>query len=222
MRRLMVLAIVGVCAHFCGVAFGQMAPPTEVPQYIELMKRPTVRQALELVDYQLDELEKLSLQRKVIMGGVLPTLEQVPVEERQDQLKKMQENLAATEKEAYQLLLPFQKLRIDQIKNQVLTRAYEPTAGLTHHRMVTALDLREDQLKVIREKAAEVDQKLQERLEALRKQIAEERDKARREVLAVLTEEQRRNYQAIVGEPVDLSEPKPIKPHPAAFVDPKK
>jgi hypothetical protein len=83
-------------------------------------------------------------------------------------------------------------LRIDQIRFQQLVRANDATAGLTNYRLVESLKLNESQLKEIRAKGDEVNKKLEEALAKLRKEIEAEKEKARAEVLALLTEEQRK------------------------------
>jgi len=198
-------------------------PIAESTQYINLMKTPAIQEELQLVDYQLEELEKTSLRRKALMGAVLPHIEQMPSNERQPALKKLQEDLTTIESETYSKLLPFQKVRLDQIAKQVQIRASDSTAGLTHYRMVATLGLTEAQLESIREKAATVDAKLQEKLEHLRKEIEAEKDKARGEVLSLLTEQQRKDYHAMIGPIVDLSLPKqPLRPPPGALVKPQR
>jgi hypothetical protein len=186
---------------------------------MDLLKRPVVQKELEIVDSQWDQLEQLSAQRKAILSLVLSKIDQLPAEERSAALKKLQEDIAAIEIEAYNVLIPHQRRRIDQIKNQTLVRASDPTGGLTHHRLVALLELSDEQQKAVKERATEVDAKLQEKLEALRKQIEEEKTKARRDVLSVLTEQQRKIYREFIGELLNEDGPKFV---PSAALLPRK
>jgi hypothetical protein len=197
--------------------------PIEVVQYIDLLKIPAVQGHLELADFQFDELEKIRLERTAVIGSMLPRVDALPPEDRPKALKEVQERLAEVEKKAYITLLPFQRLRIDQIRFQQLVRANDATAGLTNYRLVESLKLNESQLKEIRAKGDEVNKKLEEALAKLRKEIEAEKEKARAEVLALLTEEQRKQYHAAMGQIVDLSEPKQNFRRPgAAVVSPPK
>ena len=121
----------------------------------------------------------------------------------------MQAELLKVDDAAYELLLPFQRKRLDQILNQATIRASDPTAGLTHKNMVAALALTEKELQAIRAKGNEVDAKLKEKLESLRKEMKVARDLARREVLALLTDDQRKLYLELNGDFIDISEPVP-------------
>ncbi len=192
----------------------------EVPQYLNLLQSPTVQKDLEIVDSQWDQLQQLSTERKTVLTLVLSKVDQLPVDERRGALQQLQEDMAALELKAYNVLIPFQRRRIDQLKNQTLMRASQPTAGLTHHRMVALLELTAEQQKAIHDRASEVDAKLQEKLEELRKQIEEEKAKTRRELLSLLTEQQRKIYQEVIGEIFNEDGPKFIPS--AALISPKK
>jgi hypothetical protein len=182
---------------------------------------PAIQKDLQFLAYQQEELHKLTIRQKAMMAGILSGVEGLPAEERQAALKKLNNDMIELEYEAYNILIPFQRLRIDQIRNQNLVRASEPTAGLTHQRLVTMLGLTESQLQSIREKARDVDAKLREKVEKLRKEIAIEKDLARRELLALLTEDQRKLYYAAIGEMIDLTEARQeFVPRPATPTQP--
>jgi len=201
-----VLSCVGAAQEKRPGALGQTI------QYINLLKTPAIQKELDLADFQFVELEKLNLRLKAVMGDVLPRVDTMPKEERQIALSKMQDELASIQADAYNMLLPFQKTRVDQLAKQAQIRASEPTAGLMHYKMVAALGLSETQLQAIREKSAEVDAKLQEKLNRLRQEIDSEKDKARREILALLTDQQRKDYNAMLGAIIELTvSPTPIQ-----------
>jgi hypothetical protein len=184
-----------------------------IPQYLDLLKRPIIRQELQVIPMQAEEIEKLAANRSAILAAGLTELRFGGLkEDRVAAHKKMQTNLLAVENKAYELLLPFQQKRLDQIVNQVAVRAGEPTAGLIHKDMVAALGLTEKELQAIRVKGAEVDARLKEKLEKLRLEMKAARDSARREVLSLLSEDQRRLYAEINGEYIDINEPVPPPP----------
>ena len=223
MNKRVALVLFVVAALGGRLAKAQVEGPriTEVPQYLVLLKQPHVQREINLVDYQFSELAKIHLRLRAIMADSHGKLERMLPEERPKALSSLKENLAGVEFEAFDVLTPIQQKRLEQIRIQTMIRAAQPTAGLTHHKMADWLGLTETQLQRVREKGEEVDAKLQEKLEKLRAEMRAEHDKARRQVLAVLTEAQRAEYYKLVGEPFETGEQPSGPIHGAAFARPK-
>jgi hypothetical protein len=203
----------------CPVVVAQRgAPPAaSPPQYIELMRRPGVRRDLEITGDQLKQLEELSVLRSVVASTSFTEIRRLDnIEERREAHGRMQRDLAALEMKAYELLIPIQQKRLVQIHTQLMISAAQPTAGLTHKYMVDQLGLSERDMQAIRERAREVDVRLSQRLEALRKEISDARASAHRELLGVLTPDQRGRYDELVGDLVELDEPKEILSSPSS------
>jgi cell division protein ZapA (FtsZ GTPase activity inhibitor) len=183
--------------------------PLTIPQYLESLRRPNVRRDLGIDDVQLRRLQELTSIRSTIVSTTFAELRLLEAfEDRRRVYEAMQREVADVEQSAYDLLLPMQQKRVDQIVSQMQIRASSPSAGLTHKRIVAELNLSERDLQLIRAKTKEVETRLQERLKALQKDAKEARESAHREVLGVLSEEQRRKYHDLIGELVDLTEPK--------------
>lgn len=196
-----------------GYAAAQQGGPAapQRTQYIDLMQRPAVAKDLYLTDFHKMELQKLSQERSTVIRTTMMELDrQESKEKRGEAYATMQQEMDRVERAAYAMLLPFQQQRIDQIANQVFFRASDSGGGLTHPKMMEVLRMTEDQVKQIRENAQKVDAKLQERLLSLDKQARQARIDARSEVLNLLTDEQRKSYEEMIGDVVDLSQPKQV------------
>lgn len=181
---------------------------TRIPPYIDMLKRPAVREDLQVIPLQFDEIQAFVSKRSATLASGLTALRfEEDQETRMSAHRKMQGELLELEMKAYGMLLPFQRKRLDQIVNQVTTRASDTTAGLTHKDMVGALDLSERQLVEIRIKGAEIEARLNKKLAELREEMRNARKTARSEVLTLLSEDQRNAYKEINGEFIDINEP---------------
>jgi len=194
------------------------APPHE--EYLNLLRRPEVSEEVGLDEAQAKEIHRLHTARGMIVSTAMSDINLHPDrEERAAIYRKMREEIANQDQAALALLRPEQQQRLKQISAQRTVRATDRYAGLTHPLMVSALGLTEVHLQVIRDKAQAIDQRLQTRLQELRKQEQEARENARQELLALLSEEQRKTYRDLLG---DIVEPtsaaqlqRPLAPPPA-------
>lgn len=185
----------------------QIPAPDSPPNFrgMNLLKSSAVRAELELTAEQIDDLVALEAERQVIYSGPLGRLQQPTVEERKAAYAEFKRQLAELEKLALAVLVPHQQKRLEQIMLQQQVGAVRPRAGVTHPEMVKRLGLAEPQLETIRQGIIEAEKKYKERLGELIAEIAAAKDKARNEVLSNLTPEQRKQYEELVGKPIELN-----------------
>ena len=189
-----------------GPAFSQerkQAPPRSEVN-ITLLNSKAVLEQLEIAPFQQEELDEKVSKQKARVAEVAAMLRAAKPEERPAIMEQLRAEQTLTEQDVYDILLPHQRLRLMQLSRQSLTKPTDVTAGLLHKRTVEALGLTESQLADVKAKASEVEGRLKERIEALKKEIEREQGQARTEVLSVLTEEQRKRYQEFYGPIIDF------------------
>jgi Spy/CpxP family protein refolding chaperone len=165
-----------------------------------LMYRDDVRQDLQLVDEQQEKVDALSEEIRTElqdeMREMFRGMQDLSDQERQQQFDKirsrMEEVNADAEKRLKKVLLPHQFDRLKQIDVQM--RVQQQGAGaLTSGQLADALDLNDAQRERLEERAAEVEQELQEKISQLRIE-------ARNKMLDVLTAEQRAKLESLMGD----------------------
>ncbi|TVS15562.1 MAG: hypothetical protein EA424_15680, partial [Planctomycetaceae bacterium] len=162
-----------------------------------LLLRQDVRDELELLDSQVEELTKI---RDDLMGqfrGLMAPDENLSMQDRiqrgREMMEKVQEEM---DQKLGQVLLSHQKKRLDQLSNQMALRGGF-FRGLTSEQMVEELNITQQQRERLRTKA--------EQLEAeLRQKIAELRTQAQSELLKELTPAQQAQVRERFGEPFDF------------------
>ncbi|HJQ78482.1 MAG TPA: hypothetical protein VJ828_00935, partial [Lacipirellulaceae bacterium] len=117
-------------------------------------------------------------------------------EERQQQFEKIRERMedvnADAEKRLKKVLLPHQFDRLKQIDVQMRVQQ-QGAEALTSGALAETLDLTEAQRERLEERAAEVEQELQEKIGQLRIE-------ARNKLLDVLTAQQRAKLESLMGD----------------------
>lgn len=165
-----------------------------------LLYREDVRQDLQLVDEQQEKVDALADEIRTElqdeMREMFSQMRDLSDEERQQQFEKirsrMEEVNADAEKRLKKVLLPHQFDRLKQIDVQM--RVQQQGAGaLTSGELAEMLDLTDSQRERLEERAAEVEQELQEKISQLRLE-------ARNKMLDVLTAEQRAKLQSLMGD----------------------
>jgi hypothetical protein len=170
---------------------------------LNLLARPEVQHELDLVDAQKKKFSRIALERLMLLGEG-PRSSQSDAERARARVE-FNGKLMELEKGALDALLPEQRARMDQILLQEAARTFEPSVGLTNARLVDQLKITTPQVELIQTKAAEADRRLKQRLEELNKEIIRAKEAARSEVLRVLTAEQRRQYDELIGEPFEFA-----------------
>ncbi|MEX2175641.1 MAG: hypothetical protein WD872_14855 [Pirellulaceae bacterium] len=169
-----------------------------------MLRRTEVQDDLEFAPFQQDEIAIIADERNKFMGGFMEDLRRMTDDERQAAVATIKERDWTYEARAEDVLLPHQRRRLGQIRLQDQVDAKAPSAGLSHPHMIVKLEITDTQRKRINATAQMTDATLQEKIEKLQKEIKQARDEARRKVLAELTDEQRRQYQEMVGDLVDF------------------
>ncbi len=163
-----------------------------------MLRRAEVRKDLEIIDEQYQEIEALRNERNNF--GAAADMDRMTTAQKRDFLAKMRARFDEDEGRLERIFLPHQKRRWSQIQTQHRVKAHEPTAGLTHPRMVESLRLSEEQVEKVKSTADDVHAKLKVKVEKLEQEIKQLQSEARREVLSSLTDEQRARYGEMVGE----------------------
>ena len=173
---------------------------------LSLLGNEKIQEELELVDDQVDEIKELGDEMRTSMremfSGLRETMSGASDQERREMWGEMQKEM----KERYEeltpkiesVLLPAQVQRLAEIKMQATLRR---SGGLTSERgsqvLKDQLDITDDQMEAMKEKAVEVRESLAVKMAKLRKQ-------AEMEILSVLDTEQREKYKEMMGESYDV------------------
>jgi Spy/CpxP family protein refolding chaperone len=165
-----------------------------------LLQQPDVQQEVELSEDQQNQLNTLNeTVRDEIrneMQDIFRDMQNLSDEERQARFQEIRTRFEEIQKDVdarvQKVLMPLQFERVKQIDLQArLQRG--GAAALTEGELADALGLTESQRDEIRQRSEQVQQDLQEKIAALRKE-------AQNQLLDVLTAEQRAKLQSMMGE----------------------
>ena len=165
---------------------------------IELLFNPTVQKELELVEDQEDKLRELAEQMRNRFRSIFSDMRDRDPQERfrvmrermEDEQKKMQAQLG-------EILLPHQLERFQQLQLQTQLQRGRTADVLGSDELRQKLGLTDEQVEKMRETAREAQQELQEKMAKAQQEAVEK-------ILSVLTPEQRRQWDALVGTPANL------------------
>ncbi len=170
-----------------------------------LVQSPKVQQELKLTDEQRQKLQELVEQLREKMRGAGQKLREAPPEERQKQLQAMREEV---EKQLATVLNERQGKRLKQIALQV-----EGYAALGRPEVAKQVGLTEEQtlkvrdvLQQAREKGRELFQQRPPDRQAIRQKLQEIRRWVDEQIQPLLTDEQKKKWQELVGEPFKLEQ----------------
>ena len=173
---------------------------------LSLLGNEKIQEELELVDDQIEEIKELGDEMRDSMREMYSSrrgeMQDATNQERREIWAELQEEMktqyAELKPKVESVLLPAQVERLAEIKMQATVRR---SGGLTSERGSQALkeqlDISDDQLEAMKEKAAEVRKSLEQKVAKLRKE-------AESEVLSVLDPEQRTKYEEMMGEAFDV------------------
>jgi Spy/CpxP family protein refolding chaperone len=169
----------------------------------DVLRREDVRKELELLEDQLQKLEKLAESRREKVRQAFSGAEGSSREERfqkmRQQLQKLQQE---TDREIGEVLLPHQMKRLRQLALQLRLRG--GAQALLNDRTTEELGLSAEQKENLQKKAAEVE-------EQLRKKYAELRKQAQDEILRSLTPAQQAKWKELVGDPFEFQRTEPAR-----------
>lgn len=173
-----------------------------------LLRSDEVREELELVEDQVEELEEMSQEMRQEMmsmfrnGGGMRGGNMDEEERRQamdDMRAKVEERMKEMDGQIKDMLLPHQYDRLKQIHFQ-RESTRDGVKGLSENdTVVEALGITDEQKKELKETAEKTAKKLEEKIKELKKQAEDE-------VLAVLTKEQREKLKELRGDSFEFDE----------------
>lgn len=166
-----------------------------------LLNNDQVKQEIELVPSQEEDLRKLGEGMREEMMAVFRDMRDASPEERQEIFTKLRESREDMEEQLERILLPHQFDRLRQISTQQQMRARGGAGfALAGGTLAEQLNLTEDQISELREKSQKLQEEMREKIEQLRKE-------AEQELLQTLTPQQRAKWEEMIGEPFDLQAP---------------
>lgn len=165
---------------------------------LRLLNAAEVQTALKLDDGQKSKISKINADLPIQAGGNQGNLSQ---EER----TQRREKFAAAEQEALKVLTPEQTERLDQISLQV-----RGASALTDEKVAEKLKITADQKQKLEDIQRQTGEKMRAIFqgggdrEANMKKVTELREESSKQALAVLSDEQRGQFEKMQGEKVTL------------------
>ncbi|QDV61498.1 Spy/CpxP family protein refolding chaperone [Crateriforma conspicua] len=185
---------------------------------LQLLRIDEVRSELDLMDDQVQTLEKVGRDIAEEMRGDMPNFRDMSDEERQEAFAKMQEMREKAEKKTREqleeVLFPEQYDRLKQINIQA-----QGINALRDAEVVKELGLSDEQKEKIRKVGENLRDGIQEKIaearesgdrdkmrEAMQEAFAGMQEKLETETLAVLTSEQKKKFEEMKGKPFEMPE----------------
>lgn len=160
----------------------------------ELLSDPKVRENIDMVDEQYDELQKLNAE---IQKRAAERLRQLDFSDREGLLERLKEIREDANKELETLFIPEQLERLQQLRNQSRLRRRSLVDLLTSNPLKDQLDISDRQADDLREVEEEIERELQEEIKKLR-------EKARKRILDNLNQEQQDEVERLFGDPFEF------------------
>ena len=177
----------------------EMMMTTTLNELKNLLNDYSVRDDLELTDEQLEQLNPLMRQMLVQFSDLQRELDQsVSDDARELVTEKLNSAFVAAKSTLEEVLLPHQLARLNQIHQQ---KRIEPLRDATFGliKLSDELELTDKQIKEVEIVAKRNDQLFQKRINEMRSEIIEMRSNMRVEVMQILTDEQRQQYDRNFG-----------------------
>jgi hypothetical protein len=196
--------VAGFCVASTGMAQWQGGYQYSNPagESLNWLLTPQIQKELEIVPEQIAKLSKIREENQKEVQEAYKSYNEFPPEERQARyLETMKELGAETEKKVVDVLLPQQIRRLKQIMLQMkLAQAgygYNAAAAFGGEDLIKELEITPEQIEELKKKEEEVRKEIQEKTQDFYKKL---RDDAREKIMGVLTEDQRRRLDGLVGE----------------------
>ena len=174
---------------------------------INLIVRGEVQDELELVDEQKEQIDELRTRMREGMRGMFGEFgnwrvmtDEERTEARESMRAKTVEMQEEMEEELKNVLLDEQLKRFEQIKNQDQARrgGGGASGAIQSDALKKALGITDKQEKELKEKAEKVKEEIAEKVAELNKE-------GEKEILSVLTAEQREKYKELMGDKFEFS-----------------
>lgn len=167
-----------------------------------LLRREDVQKELELLDDQIEQLQKLAEGQREKMREAFQGTQDLSREERMQKFQElMQKNREDQDKEIAGVLLPHQMKRLKQIQFQMRSRGGIGRAA-GNEELAKELGITDAQKEKLQAKAQELE-------EEIRQQLNELREKAQNELLSILTPTQQAKWKEMAGEPFEMEMQRP-------------
>ena len=165
-----------------------------------LLEDPQVQKELELLDDQVEQLKEVNEKVRSQMMEMFREMRNVPREEMRERFAGLREKITEIrDKELSTVLLPDQLKRLKQIEfQQQFSRGGGRT--LENPQLMERLGLSDEQIEKIRQLSEQAQEEMRKKMEQMRKELQDK-------VLALLTPQQRKDFDDLVGDPVELSPP---------------
>lgn len=159
---------------------------------------PEMQKELELTNEQLKALLLIKGRFVSLLTKYSALLQAAPDADPMKHHAHLQEQVAAFDKEALEILTPAQVKRLSQFVATQRYQADKVDRGLLSVTMAARLGISAEQTEQIKKKVAEIELPLNVRVKELEREIAGEKSKARDALLELLTEAQREEYKKLV------------------------
>jgi hypothetical protein len=164
---------------------------------LDILRRADVREELEIVEDQIKDLETIGEEMRTRARELFGGLRDLDPEQRREKLRESFRQIAEeAENKVSKVLLPHQMKRMKQLTYQMRFRGGTGRA-LTDGDLAEELEISEEQREALRKKAEEVEAELRQKVNQLRKE-------AQDKLLSVLSAEQRKKFEEMIGEPFEF------------------
>ena len=208
LRRLTILVTILVVQLGAAKIWGQSRSPqsggagyrSPYSGSLYYLRLPQVEKELDLADYQREKIKELRETITAEMRTGYAKLRDFPREERTKKYYEQLNELSLdVDKRLQKILLPHQRDRLKQVSLQLSMRYRGTAHALGQSELSEALGISEEQQNQLKEKRGEMNKKLQQEYQRLRKE-------AQQELLEeILTRRQLRKLKELMGD--DLASP---------------
>ena len=174
------------------------SPTTRWNDGYDLLITRSVAKELQLTDDQSQQLKKLASQRMALIDRLFQ-VDSLPAREHKAVHDKVQSELQSLDESLSKTLTPNQAKRAQQILNQRRLQAGEDAVGVLHPHVLQLLGLSDAE-------QGELAKRINLARSELRREIEQAQKRAQQKVLDSLTDEQRKRYLELIGEPFDFAQ----------------
>ena len=168
---------------------------------IRFLMNKDIQTELELQEEQVEDIQELQSDAQDIYRELLSQrsrMQNMDEDERKELMEGLNTDMENLNTQADEILLPHQKERLEQIVLQSQIRSLGGWGALTSNEsMREKIGLSEDEAADVKEKQAEVQKELLEKIKKLRKEADDE-------ILSVLPDELQEKVKGMVGDPFEF------------------
>lgn len=163
----------------------------------DLLANEKIREDLNMVDEQYEELQKLNAD---VQRRAAERLREVDFSDREGLIERLKEIQNDASEELRSLFIPEQLERLQQLRNQSRLRSGSLVDLLTSNPLKDELEITDQQAEKLRETEEELEIEIQ-------KEIAKLRERARKRLLDNLNTEQQEQVEKLIGDPFEFAAP---------------